>query len=204
MLFSFANLRLDRRLIPPEQIGRLVCDDLELLAPSTADIDAMMASIEDWRTLTQDPPLSQMRREQLLEFLATAPHGLQRASRAHPPIYHFWMRSPLLPELPMAGGLSLRVGHSRDLEMYFGHIGYHVYPPHRGHHFAEKSVRLILPLALRLGLNPLWITCNPDNHASRRTCEHLGCTLVETVPVPAGHPLFMRGERAKRRYRLDQ
>jgi tagatose 1,6-diphosphate aldolase len=60
-----------------------------------------------------------------------------------------------------------------------------------------------MPLARRHGINPLWITCNPDNHASRRTCERLGATLVEIVPVPVGHTLYQRGEREKCRYRVD-
>ena len=49
----------------------------------------------------------------------------------------------------------------------------------------------------------LWITCNPDNFASRCTCERLGCKLVEIVRVPPGHTLYQRGEFEKCRYRLD-
>lgn len=103
----------------------------------------------------------------------------------------------------MAGAIGLRIGTGQDLVLYYGHVGYHVFPPHRGRHFAERAVRLLLPLAARHGLNPLWITCNPNNWGSLRTCDRLGAKLVETIPVPPGHPLYLAGEVAKCRFRLD-
>jgi predicted acetyltransferase len=99
--------------------------------------------------------------------------------------------------------ITLRVGRSPPSELYYGHVGYHVFPAARGQHYAERACRLLLPLARRHGLNPLWITCNPDNLASRRTCERLGMRLVETVAVPGEDALYLRGEREKCRYRLD-
>lgn len=107
------------------------------------------------------------------------------------------------PPLRIAGGVGLRVGTWPTLELYYGHFGYHVYPPARGHHYAERACRLLLPLARRHSLGPLWITCNPDNIASRRTCERLGGQFVDIVPVPPQDPLFQRGETVKCRYRLD-
>ncbi|MCC6424563.1 MAG: GNAT family N-acetyltransferase [Phycisphaerales bacterium] len=126
------------------------------------------------------------------------------------PSYHFWMRlnqpkwdySTQGPLLHLAGGMGFRVGHTPDIELYYGHIGYHVFPAARGHHYAMRSVQLILPLARRHGFRALWITCNPENVASRRTCELLGCELVETVAVPSNHALYLRGERFKCRYLL--
>jgi tagatose 1,6-diphosphate aldolase len=52
-------------------------------------------------------------------------------------------------------------------------------------------------------MKTLWITCNPDNYASRRTCERLGAEMVEIVPLPSNNVLYQRGEREKCRYRLD-
>ena len=52
-------------------------------------------------------------------------------------------------------------------------------------------------------MSRLWITCNPDNLASRRTCERLGAKLVETVPIPKTHTFYQRGERAKCRFLLE-
>jgi len=108
-----------------------------------------------------------------------------------------------LPPVRIAGGLGFRVGTTHTIEMYYGHFGYHVYPPARGWHFAERSCRLLFPLALRHGIKTLWITCNPDNYASRRTCERLGGRLISIVPVPENDPLYLRGEREKCRYRID-
>ena len=61
---------------------------------------------------------------------------------------------------------------------------------------AGKGTRL-LPLTQRHGLDVLWITCNPDNIASRRTCERLGATLVDIIPVPKDHELYARGDHQK-------
>jgi predicted acetyltransferase len=103
----------------------------------------------------------------------------------------------------IAGSISLRIGHSPNLDFYLGHIGYHVLPPARGHHYAERACRLLLPLARAHEHKVVWITCNPENAASRRTCERLGAKLVETVMVPRDNPLYGQGDRQKCRYRLE-
>ena len=102
-----------------------------------------------------------------------------------------------------AGGLNLRIGNTRKIAMYAGHIGYAVEPEHRGHHYAERACRLILPLAKAHGLETIWITCNPDNIPSRRTCERLAAELVEIVLLPEDDDQYQRGDREKCRYRLD-
>ncbi|MCY3711798.1 MAG: GNAT family N-acetyltransferase [Gemmatimonadetes bacterium] len=101
------------------------------------------------------------------------------------------------------GRLSLRIGHTEHIEKYAGHIGYSVEPPYRGRRLAARSCVLILPLARAHGINPLWITCNPENAASRRTCEIIGSTLVETVPIPPSDPLYRWDTKWKCRYRVD-
>ncbi|MBN2002344.1 MAG: GNAT family N-acetyltransferase [Anaerolineae bacterium] len=102
-----------------------------------------------------------------------------------------------------AGAIHLRVGGARHIVMYAGHIAYHVTPEYRGHHYASRACRLLLPLARLHGLNPLWITCNPDNFASRRTCELAGAQFVEIVYLPEDTDMYQEGERQKCRYRLD-
>lgn len=102
-----------------------------------------------------------------------------------------------------AGGLNLRIGNTHSIVMYGGHIGYGIEPGFRGHHYAERACRLVLSLAKAHGLDTLWITCNPDNWPSRRTCERLGATLVEIVDLPEDNDQYRRGERQKCRYRLD-
>jgi tagatose 1,6-diphosphate aldolase len=60
-----------------------------------------------------------------------------------------------------------------------------------------------LPLLKTHGINPLWITCNPDNMPSRRTCEILGAELIEIVDLPTDTEMYRYGERRKCRYRLE-
>jgi predicted acetyltransferase len=100
------------------------------------------------------------------------------------------------------GSIRLRAGSTRDLELYAGHIGYRVEPAYRGHRYAARSLRLLRPLALRIGLDPLWITCDPDNLASRRSLELAGAEFVEIVDVPEDSVLDHRKYPKKCRYRL--
>lgn len=101
------------------------------------------------------------------------------------------------------GYIDLRVGVTDALVMYGGQIGYRVEPPFRGRHYAARGCRLLLPFVREHRINPLWITCNPDNLASRRTLELIGAELVEIVPVPQDNEMYKRGEHFKCRYRVD-
>jgi predicted acetyltransferase len=107
-----------------------------------------------------------------------------------------------VPSDECIGRIALRLGADEFLVKYAGQIGYDVAEPHRGHRYAARSCRLLLPLARAHGFTELWITCNPDNVASRRTCEILGAELVETVALPADCDMFAEGERFKCRFRL--
>jgi tagatose 1,6-diphosphate aldolase len=117
------------------------------------------------------------------------------------PAYHFNMLDGRSSEV--VGNISLRLGDSDYLVRYCGQIGYGVKIEHRGRHYAARACRLLFPLALSHGLDPLWITCNPDNLASRRTCELAGGRFVEIVDLPEDCDMYLRGERQKCRYRFD-
>jgi tagatose 1,6-diphosphate aldolase len=121
-------------------------------------------------------------------------------ARGTVPSYEFEMRR--MGVKPTVGHISFRAGTTRDVEMYSGHIGYSVEPAHRGRHFAERAGRLLFPLMRRHGFERIWITCNPDNTASRRTCERLGGALIDVVALPRDNDMYLRGERAKCRYLL--
>ena len=122
-------------------------------------------------------------------------------ARGYVPAYRFKMR--LAGHDQDVGGIDLRVGDTPHLAMYAGHIGYRVAPEHRGHRYAARACRLLLPLARSHGLKTLWITCNPDNLASRRTCELAGAEFVEIVDLPPDSEMYREGDRQKCRYRLD-
>ena len=122
-------------------------------------------------------------------------------AKGYAPSYNFEMR--LAGEGTPIGRISLRIGDTEAIRGWVGHIGYQVYPYYRGHHYAARSCRLLLPLAKRHGIDPVWITCNPENIASRRTCELAGASFIEIVEVPHDHDICRRGEPLKCRYRLD-
>jgi tagatose 1,6-diphosphate aldolase len=121
--------------------------------------------------------------------------------KGYVPSYEFDIRLPRKHK--SIGRVSLRIGNTRNLVMYGGHIGYAIYKKYRGHRYAAKACNLIKPVALDHGLETLWITCNPDNYASRRTCEIIGCEFVEIIDLPEDIDMFREGERQKCRYRWD-
>jgi predicted acetyltransferase len=117
------------------------------------------------------------------------------------PAYKFKMT--LVGDVQEIGRIDLRIGNTHHLLMYGGHIGYGVEPEYRGHHYAARAVKLLIPLACSHGMTTLWITCNPDNVASRRTCELAGAQFIEIVDLPQDTDMYQAGERIKCRYRLD-
>lgn len=188
--------------------GPLIDNDLRLIAPQPAWVEEVLRSTNHPLSLTEttvDPPVT---RQKLNDFLRNAPLGHQPGdpSAGRVPAYHFWMLADPqvgVPPIRIVGGMGVRVGSTPEIEKYSGNIGYHVYPPARGRRFAERACRLILPLLRRHGLQRVWITCNPDNLASRRTCERLGARLVEIIPIPQDHPYRSRGETEKCRYLIE-
>lgn len=99
----------------------------------------------------------------------------------------------------VVGRCDLRIGMN-DYMYYMGNIGYVIYLPYRGHHFAAMATLLLFDIA-KLFMEECIITCNPDNVASLRTCELSGCEFVEEVMVPEDHELIKQGEYTKRIYR---
>ena len=144
--------------------------------------------------MTELPALREAEFE--LRLLRRVPAG------AHPgwsPAYHFEMYSYRGAVL---GWVDLRVSEASEVTRYNGNIGYTVRELHRGHRYAARGWQLLFELARLHGLPALWITCNPDNLASRRTCELVGAEYVETVDLPPDTDLYRRGDRQKCRYRV--
>jgi tagatose 1,6-diphosphate aldolase len=117
------------------------------------------------------------------------------------PTYYFRMVSVLTNE--EVGSINVRNATSRHIDFYAGHIGYSVDAPSRGSRYAARAVRLLLPFVRRLGIQTLWITCDPDNIASRRTAELAGAQFAEVVDVPDNCVIFKAGHPRKCRYRID-
>lgn len=184
--------------------GRLVDGDLELVPPSSRLIDEKLRGRRHPMTIQSAPSMSRVTRQSLSEFVDAAPGGHFRGGYGRVPSYHFWMKvdHPGVP-VRIAGGIGLRVGDTDDLRFFVGNIGYNVFPPARGHHYAERACRLLFPLARFHRMKTLWITANPDNAASLRTLHRLGGTLVDTVDIPRGHELRSQGDTQKCRFRFE-
>jgi predicted acetyltransferase len=99
------------------------------------------------------------------------------------------------------GRIDLRLGYTLTTTKYAGNIGYNIDEKFRGHHYAAKACLLLKPIAQAHHLDVLWITCNPDNWPSRKTCEYIGATFVEIVDLPETLDMYKAGERQKCRYR---
>jgi len=142
-----------------------------------------------------DDPGELVAGELTLRFERFAPHPVHKVST-----YYFRMvHSETGAEL---GSINLRIGDSAHIERYAGHVGYTVHELHRGHRYAARALRLLVPLAGELGIDPLWITCDPENKASQRILELAGSEFVEVVDVPRECVIFRNGKARKCRYRL--
>nr|MDO8110365.1 GNAT family N-acetyltransferase [Candidatus Sigynarchaeota archaeon] len=126
---------------------------------------------------------------------------LMRGSRLRQwvPSYHF--KIMLHGKTEKIGRVDLRIGYMDKLVLYGGHIGYGIDEVFRGHGYAAKACRLIKQVAIDHHMDVIWITCNPENTASRRTCENIGCQFVEIIDLPKNNDQYRRGERKKCRYR---
>ena len=122
-------------------------------------------------------------------------------SREEVPTYRFKIINVFSRE--EMGRIDLRIGNTDRVVMYLGHIGYRVHKKYRGNHYAARATILLYDLARNHGMSTLWITCNPDNIASRRTCELAGAEFVEIVGVPKNSDFYRAGELRKCRYKVD-
>lgn len=98
------------------------------------------------------------------------------------------------------GDIDVRIGITENLYLFGGQIGYGIHPQYRGNGYAGKSCLIIRQVALSHGVDELWITCNPENIASRKTCVAIGAKHVDTVDIPPTNELYARGDRKKCRY----
>lgn len=115
---------------------------------------------------------------------------LARTERGDPernwvPAYHFWICDRQGNKM---GSCDLRVGYTQGL-YYGGHIGYGVDEAFRGRHLAAKACRLLFSLARKHGMEYVYITCDPENLPSRKTCEGLGGELLEIAELPADNDM---------------
>lgn len=110
---------------------------------------------------------------------------LERTAEADPvrnwvPAYYFLICDR---QGNVMGKCDLRIGYSEGL-YYGGHIGYSIDEGFRGRHYAAKACMLLFELAKKHGMDHLFITCDPDNLPSRKTCEYLKGELIGIAELP--------------------
>jgi predicted acetyltransferase len=118
------------------------------------------------------------------------------------PAYHFSMRSTETDE--ELGSINIRTGYTENIVKYRGNIGFGVFEKFRGKYYSARSCLLLVPVLKLLTLNPVWITCNVDNEASRKNIERIGAEYLGTVTIPSDYPhisFYPEQARNKRRYR---
>ncbi|MBR4425578.1 MAG: GNAT family N-acetyltransferase [Oscillospiraceae bacterium] len=115
------------------------------------------------------------------------------------PSYHFDICTRTGERL---GECTLRVGYIRRI-YYGGHIGYGIDEPHRGHRYAEQACRILFRLAAAHGMEYVYITCDPENLSSRRTCERLGGELLEIAELPENNDIREHGLERVCVFRFD-
>lgn len=130
--------------------------------------------------------------------LTVAAHVERDPAEGLAPAYGFYIHPHGLKEI--AGRIYLRLVNSTYVHLYAGHIGYGVFPRFRGQGYAARACQVVRPVAKHHGFDALWITCNPDNWASRKTCERIGANLVEIIEVDPNTPIYRDGETHKCRY----
>ena len=99
------------------------------------------------------------------------------------------------------GRIEYRFEEGREL-LYYGHVGYVIYLPYRGHGFAEKACRqlAIIIKSYHPEIMSMMITCNPDNLPSKATIENLGAVYLERVQIDEDHELYDQGDYEKEVY----
>ncbi len=129
---------------------------------------------------------------------------LTRTCEAQPekqwvPAYHFDITR--MDGTPV-GCCDLRIGHNDKLYIG-GNIGYRIEEPYRGHRYAAKACKLLFQLAKKHSMAYLYITCDPTNAVSARTCELAGGVFVEETDIPEDHEMFAEGKRRVKVYRFE-
>jgi tagatose 1,6-diphosphate aldolase len=94
------------------------------------------------------------------------------------------------------GWANFRIGTPSQVYL-FGHIGYAVDEPHRGHGYAYQACLCLFSLARQFDMDEIIITCNPDNVASHKTLDKLDGVMLEIAPVPEGSEMYEEGDREK-------
>ncbi|NQY80628.1 MAG: hypothetical protein HRT47_09970 [Candidatus Caenarcaniphilales bacterium] len=82
------------------------------------------------------------------------------------------------------GDINIKNGFSQNIINYRGNIGFTVKEEFRGNKLALRSVKLITPVLKFLELEKIYIICNKNNLASKKTIELFGAEFIEEAKIP--------------------
>jgi tagatose 1,6-diphosphate aldolase len=119
---------------------------------------------------------------------------LAKEEKGYVPAYKY--RITLHNQDESIGEIDIRIGYNENT-YYGGHIGYGIEEPYRGNSYAAKACKIIMQVAVSHGMDKLIITCDPDNIASRRTCEKAGLMLKVIADLPEHNEMYKEGARRK-------
>ncbi len=87
-----------------------------------------------------------------------------------------------LSDQKLVGMVNIRHYLNEELSKFGGHIGYSIRPTERNKGYAHEQLKLALKICDELSINPILLTCNKDNEASRKTIiKALGIKENEVV-----------------------
>jgi predicted acetyltransferase len=134
------------------------------------DDDSMTgAEIRKWRWVTPEGFA-----EYVAALRAQSEQDTPRPAGRVPSTTWWWVDGP-----DYLGRIALRHKLTDSLRETGGHIGYDVRPTARRQGHATAMLRAALPHVNRMGIDPVLITCDVDNIASRRVIEANGGVLED-------------------------
>ena len=88
------------------------------------------------------------------------------------------------------GSVFVRIGYTINIK-YNGHLGYWINEDkYKNKGYMTKALLALKPFLIKCGFKYVLISNSEDNGASRRVCEKIGATLLETVDTPEWHGLY--------------
>lgn len=104
------------------------------------------------------------------------------------------------------GAINIKAGYTENIIKFRGNIGFAVNKAFRGHRYSGRSCLLLKAILQSLNVNPVYITCNPDNVASKKNIETTGATFLEEIIIPDNSSYskyYPQDSRRKLRFRWD-